>query len=228
MKKTCLLLLSAVLLLLVLPLPVLADEPAKYNFASAQGSKDLNIPPGQEGSGYIYFYNIDGNRITHINLEVAQAPEGWQVEIQPPKGETQVEVSGQVTTVTENLYVEPSEPFPEEVEPPEGMVCIPVSTRGYAFAKEARINVKVPAGEEIGTKEEIVISATASWLGQGGAAAITQARDFKYTVEVVTNLPFEEKIITGGGIGKWWPAIAGAAVIIALMVAFLAVRRRRG
>ncbi len=206
----------------------MAEEDPKYSFASVQGAKELAVLPGDDVTGFVYFYNISGNRVTHINLEVAQAPADWQVEIQPPKGETQVEVSGQVTTVTENLYVEPSEPFPEEVEPPEGMVCIPVSTRGYAFAKEARINVKVPAGEEIGTKDEIVIAATASWLGQGGAAAITQARDFTYTVEVVTNLPFEEKIITGGGIGKWWPAIAGAAVIIALMVAFLAVRRRRG
>ena len=208
--------------------PAMAEEAAKYNFASSQGAKNIQVIPGGEGAGVVYFYNIDGNRITHVTLEIAQSPPDWQVEIQPPPGETQVEVNGQMITVTENLYIEPSEALTEEAEPPDGMICIPVATRGYALAKEARINVKVPAGEEIGTKEEIVIAATATWLGQGGAVALNQARDFTYTVEVVSDLPFEEKIIRGGGIGKWWPAIAGAAAIIAGMTVFLLIRRRRG
>ena len=96
MKKTCLLLVAlALLLFLALPLPVHADEEeAKYNFASAQGNKELRIPPGEESRGYIYFYNVDGNRITHISLEVSNAPSDWEVTVEPPLSETKVLVSG--------------------------------------------------------------------------------------------------------------------------------------
>jgi hypothetical protein len=150
------------------------------------------------------------------------------VEIQPPLGETQVEVDGQVVTVTENLYVEPSEASDEVIKDvPEGMVCIPVATRGYVLAKEVKIIVRVPDSEEIGTQEEITVAATASWLGQGGAAAITQARDFTYTVKVVSEVTeHQEKILDGGN--KWLPWVAGAAAIVIIaLVTLLYVRRRR-
>jgi hypothetical protein len=178
----------------------------------------------------MYFYNIDGNRITHVTLEVSQAPARWQVEVQPPLAETQVEVNGEVMSVTENLYVEPSEASGEEIKSvPEGMVCIPVATRGYALAKEARINIQVPESEKIGTTGEITISATASWLGQGGAVAFKQSRDFKFTVEVVSEkTEYRERILSGGGIGKWWPAIPGGLIVIAgAILGLLYIRKKR-
>jgi len=60
----------ALALLLALPSPALAQEAAKYNFASARGGKQITVTPGGEGEGVIYFYNIDGNRITHITLSL--------------------------------------------------------------------------------------------------------------------------------------------------------------
>ena len=191
-------LLIVVVFLLAVPLPVNADEePAKYNFASAQGAKDLQIPAGEEGRGYIYFYNIDGNRITHITLEVSQAPAGWEVSIEPPTSETQVLVSGIQTTVTENLYVEPTELLPEEPQDvPEGMVSIKVPGRGYALGKAAQINITVPEETPLGSTGEITIAAEAAWLGQTGAAAIKQTRDFDFTVMVVsTETGYSETII---------------------------------
>jgi hypothetical protein len=223
--------LLALTALIAMASPALADEPAKYNFASVQGAKEIGIVPGGEGAGKVYFYNIDGNRITHVTLEVSQAPAGWRVEIQPPPAETQVEVSGEVVSVTENLYVEPSEASSEEIKNvPAGMVCIPVATRGYALAKEARINIQVPESEKIGTSQEIVVSATAEWLGQSGAAAFKQSRDFKFTVDVVSEkTEYSEKVLSGGGgIGKWWPAIPGGIVVIAgVILGLLYIRKRR-
>ena len=72
--KRVLFIVVATTLLLARASPVLADE-ARYNFASAQGDKQISVTPGGEGKGVIYFYNIDGNRITHISLKVNQAPE---------------------------------------------------------------------------------------------------------------------------------------------------------
>ena len=196
MKKSCLLA-AVVMLLLTIPLPVRADEESKYNFASAQGGKGIAVMPGSEGKGVIYFYNIDGNRITHITLEVSQVPEDWDVEIDPPMHDMQVEVSGRVVTVTENLYVEPSEALTEEpTEVPEGMVSITVPTRGYVLAKAVYIIVRVPEDEEIGTTGDIIVSAEAFWLGQTGAAAVKQARDFEFSVEVISGEEeFTETII---------------------------------
>jgi hypothetical protein len=209
----------------------LAEEPARYNFASVQGSQNIQILPGSDGTGNMYFYNIEGNRITHVTLEVSQAPLGWQVEIQPPLGETQVEVNDQVVTITENLYVEPSEASSEVIKDvPEGMVCIPVSQRGYALAKEAKILVQVPAAEEIGTEGEITVSATACWLGQGGAVAFSQSRNFNFTVEVVSEVTeYQEKILEeDGGAAKWLPWVAGAiAIVLLALVTLIYTRRKR-
>ena len=187
----------AAALLLVLASPVLAEDEANYNFASAQGSKQLRAAPGQESEGVIYFYNIEGNRITHISLEVSKAPDNWKVEIDPPQHEIQVDVSGRIITVTENLYVEPSEALAEEPEEvPGGMVCIKIADLGYVLAKAVHISIQVPETAEIGTKGDIAIAAEASWLGQSGAAAIKQARRFDFFVEVTSGeTEYRETII---------------------------------
>ncbi|MGD9143089.1 MAG: hypothetical protein PVG61_04510 [Dehalococcoidia bacterium] len=198
MKKLCLFLTLTIILLLALPLPVHADEEeAKYNFATAQGNKELGIPYGSQGFGSIYFYNIDGNRITHILLEVSQAPEGWSVSIEPPTGQTQVSVSGMPVTVTENLYVEPGELYQEEpASVPEGMISIKVPGRGYTLGKEARIKITIPETETPGTTGDITIAAEAFWLGQSGSAAVKQARDFDFHVTVTSGITgYTEEVI---------------------------------
>jgi hypothetical protein len=230
MKYLCLLAV-VVLLPLTYALSAYADEPAKYNFASAQGNKEIRVVPSGEGTGSIYFYNIDGNRITHIVLEIIQSPAGWQIEIQPPLGETQVDINGQVVTVSENLYIEPSGLFNEEAgDTPEGMVCISVPDRGYALAREAKIIIKVPASEPVGSRGEVILSATAQWLGQNGAVAIKQNRDFNFSVEVVAEAAgFKEKVLDSeDNGGKWLPAIFGAGGFILLVsIITLYIRRRR-
>jgi hypothetical protein len=248
MKKFCLLSLAA-LLFLALGLPVQADEPAKYNFASAQGDKDLKIQPGKEGEGAIYFYNIDGNRITHITLAVGKAPAGWEVSIDPALTRTQVSVSGMPVTVEENLYMEPSVLLLDEPQSvPEGMVSIKVPGRGYALGKLARIIIKVPESAPLGSTGEITISGEAAWLGQSGAAAVKQARDFSFNVTVFSGqTEYSETIIgeksevTAGQTPEktaeaataetptsntmWiWIVVACAVIIIALGI--IIIRRR--
>jgi hypothetical protein len=226
--------LLALITLLMVSSAALAQEPARYNFASAQGSHEIKVTPDGESPGSIYFYNIDGNQITHIVLEVSQAPANWQVAIQPPLGETQVDIGGQIVTVNENLYIEPSQVLSEKAEDtPSGIVCITIPQRGYALAKEAKIIVRVPGTEKIGTKGDIIISATAQWLGQSGAVAIQQNRDFNFSVEVIAKTTgIQEKILgktgTSGDTGKWLPVIIGAAVVVlGAMLILLYIRRRR-
>jgi len=228
----------AALLLMALSLTAYAeDDAAKYNFASAQGDKELRVSPGGEGRGYIYFYNIDGNRITHISLEVGKAPQGWEVSIEPALAETEVLVNGQMVTVLENLYVEPSELLSEEPQDvPAGMVSIKVPGRGYTLGKQAQVVVKVPESVSIGSMGEITIAAEAAWLGQTGSAAVKQARDFDFTITVVSESnEYSETIIgeqggkeTSNQITRWLPAIvAGAVVILGIILVPRFIRRRR-
>ena len=226
---------------LVLALPSLAwaeDEPATYNFASAQEDSSLTITASDtETYSHIYFYNVDGNRITHITLEVAQAPEGWEVEIDPPLHDQQVSFGGDIITVTENLYAEPTELAFEEIEDvPEGMVCLTLPNRGptpeepgYCLAKKVTITITVPESVEVNTSNPVEILATAAWLGQTGAAAVAQTRDFDFTVRTVYEVT-DETIITGGegfDVGRWLPVIIAVAIVIVAAILLPRFSRRR-
>jgi len=171
------------------------EEDAKYNFGSAQGAKELTISPGSEAVTKLFFYNIYGNRITHIILDVGEAPKGWDITIEPALHETSVVVSGVPTTVEENLFVQPpsdvSESMPDDI--PEGIEYIS-SPVGFVGAKPVLIKIKVPEDAKLGTVAKISIDGVASWLGQTGTAAITQGRSFEYTV-TVASAEFSETIL---------------------------------
>jgi hypothetical protein len=171
-------------------------QDARYNFASAQGEKRIAVTPGGQASGVLYFYNAEGNRITHINLAVVDAPSKLAVEIDPPPGEIELEIGGSRVVVSENLYVEPAPTLFQPVrDVPDGSACIGLGENRYAVAKVARVVVRAPEGTPLGPAGPLRVSAEASWLGQTGAAAMKQARDFDFTIEVVASGPVAERVI---------------------------------
>jgi len=171
-----------------------AQEAPKYNFASMQSDKSLSLAPGEQGITKLYFFNIDGNRITHIPLSIGEAPDNWDISFEPALHTTTVSVSGVPTTFTENLFVEPSEAVDEVPKNvPEGIEYISTAV-GFVGAKSVEIRIKVPVNEKLGTVGKITIDAVASWAGQTGAAAITQARSFDYTITVLSK-EFTETIL---------------------------------
>ena len=162
-----------------------SGEPARYNFASVQGASSLQVVPGGEARATICFYNIDGNRTTHITLEIAQAPDSWDVQIDPPLSDTEIQFGGQTIAVAENLHVEPTGLSAEEIEDvPGGTVLLRVGNRGYTLAKEATITIRVPESARADTTGQVKITAVASWLGQEGQASICQTRDFSFSVNI--------------------------------------------
>lgn len=171
------------------------EKEAKYNFGSAQGAKELTISPGDEISTKLYFYNIFGNRNTHIALSVGDVPENWDVSIEPALHKITVSVSGVSTIIEENLYLRPpsdvADTIPDDI--PEGIEYISSSV-GFIGAKPVLIKIQVPDDEKLGTVAKITIEAVASWLGQSGTAAITQSRSFDYTITVASK-EFTEEII---------------------------------
>ena len=146
------------------------EERAIYNFASIQTGSNLKVTAGDEANTQIGFYNVDGNRTTHITLVVAEAPEGWEVEID----------SALTVEVTE-LMEEPV----EQLE--EGTKSVVLGSRGYTVARIANIKINAPEDVEEGTIGEIKITVKAEWLGQTGQVAICQIRNFNYSVEVISD-----------------------------------------
>jgi len=174
---------------------VFAQEATRYNFASLQSGNILSIPQGRTGIGNIYFYNVDGNRITHIALEIVESPDNWNISIEPELHTATYNISGLIVEIDENVFVEPSflsdKPLDESY--------IQIGDRGYAPAKAVDIIVKIPADEIPGKKEKIVVRTNAQWLGQTGAAALGQSRDFTYTVNVLAageEVPLVQENIT--------------------------------
>jgi len=191
--------LFVIILLASISILAQAQEDAKYNFGSAQADKELKINPGGEITTKLYFYNIYGNRITHIKLEVSESPENWIISLTPDAHDTEVDVSGVLTTVNENLYVEISEAvdeIPENV--PEGIEYISSSV-GYIGANPVEIKIKVPENENYGSYN-LRIDASAFWLGQQGTAEIQQSRSFEYKIDLVSEIFYEKPVTKDGEI----------------------------
>ena len=193
MKRYNLLVVLPVLFLaLWQPGPVMSQQEAVYNLASIQPDKRIEIEPGGYGSGLIYFYNVDGNRDTHIKLEVSRSPANWEVEIQPSAQDIVIDTANGSILLIENLCVEPSTLQPEKITGlTDGSECIAVSDRGYAVAKVACVTIRVPESAKAGDTGEVAVTAQAMWLGQEGAASIRQTRDFVFSVELLLVDPGE-------------------------------------
>jgi len=162
-----------------------AQEAPKYNFGSMQAASQFSLKPGQEIETKLYFYNIYGNRPTHIKLSLVEKPKNWQVTIEPDVKSKEYEVSGQIVTVEENLVVYPSNASEEPGENIEEVEWIS-SKVGYIGANFVKIRIKVPESEEVGRTEKIKINAVAFWLGQTGSISLQQERDFEYTIKTTT------------------------------------------
>lgn len=173
-----------------------AQESAKYNLGSAQGAEDLTVSSGNDVVAKIYFYNVFGNRTTHIALSVATAPGDWGIEILPELTTETYDVAGVLTDVNENLAVEADEIVDEvPAEGREGFTFIPApNVGGFIPAKEVWVTISVPVDEEIGKTFSVKIDAEATWLGQLGTVAFKQGRTFEYNITIIAEEFYERKV----------------------------------
>ncbi len=192
MSKTILL-----LIFFILTPIALADDAPKYNFATTQANPTISIQPGDTISvPAIYFFNIYGNRITHVSLSLTSAPNGWNVKLEPEMHQIQVNISGTIVNASENLYVAPSQPVKEVPSPvPEGMAYLTLGgVDGNVPAKIAYLNITVPADTPLGGTYTISVKAVGSWFGQAGTLAFSQERSFDFKVQTVTHSFTEEEV----------------------------------
>lgn len=177
---------------------VLAEEGPKYNFGTTAASGTILLEPGQNMKvPAIYFFNVFGNRITHVSLTLTDYPKGWNVKIEPELHEVQVNISGTIVTSTESLYASPSQAVAEIPEKPdEGTQYITLGgIEGYVPAKTAYLNITAPPGTPLGGSYTISVSAVGSWFGQAANVALSQERSFNFEVKTVTHSFSEEVVV---------------------------------
>jgi hypothetical protein len=174
-----------------------AEEAPKYNFATTQVNPTITIQPGETlRVPAIYFFNIYGNRITHVSLSLTSFPKGWNVNLEPEMHEIQVNISGTIVTANENLYVPPSQPVKEvPAVVPEGMVYLTLGgVEGNVPAEVAYLNITAPPDTPLGSTYSISVKAVGSWFGQAATLAFSQERSFDFKVQTEAH-KFTEEII---------------------------------
>lgn len=174
-----------------------AVHAAAYNFGTMQGAKVIKLEPGEEGELEIYFFNIHGDRITHVTLDVTDRPTGWETSIDPPLHNQTVDIQGGLIQIQENLYAEPLKTVPEKPAViPEGMDYRTMAgVEGFVLVKIVKIKVKVPEDAELWKSYGIVVKGVAEWYGEGGMVALNQVREFSFTVNTVKH-EYTETIVT--------------------------------
>jgi hypothetical protein len=169
-------------------IPVVAEiEEPRYDFGTIQTIRSMDVVRGYTYSIKLHFFNVYGNRVTHVTLSVVEAPPEWNVRIKPELSVYQWNISGVLTNVTENLWVEPMPTVREIPSPvPEGMEYITDPRGGgrYVPTKVAEVIFDVPEDAEL-KSYPIRVDAKADWYGQAGMVTFSQARSFSFTVRTV-------------------------------------------
>jgi hypothetical protein len=214
-----------VLPIFILAVAVVSSQP-QYSFGTMQRDQEINILRGDSYTTEMYFYNVFGNRITHVLLSLTGDHPEW-AKIEPEVHVAQFEVAGQICNSTENLYVEPMGFVKKEgaPEPPEGVVYIQAPMRGDSWipAKVAKLTISVPEDAELGSYS-FKVSAVASWFPETGCVAeaaagamLQQARDFDFTIHVLYPGEFYERPVTPPA-PPFWEQIPTEYIIFAVVI----------
>lgn len=211
-------------------------EGGEYNFGTMQAQKFIAVEPGKSADATLYFFNVHGNRDTHVSLALTNVPQGFSAEIIPAVHNASYNVSGIVVETQENLVavVTPKELLPKQkpdVIPP-GMEYITMGgIEGFVPAQVVTIRLTAPADAPLWTNYKLRVSAVAGWfdVGSTGAISVKQARDFDYDVRVVTKEYSEERVENNGLQFESWMLWVAAIIVLAIVLAayFLVFAKKR-
>jgi len=202
---------------------------AAYNLGTMQKDKVIEVEPGKSATTKIYFYNIWGNRITHIKLDLVEKPD-WNIEMQPELHNVTLNVTGIIIHVEENLYTVPCSidgkwcPT-DDTKPMEGVEYLTASgVDGKVPAKYVTITVHAPSGTPLWKEYPLKIVATANWYGEAGMVALSQQRDFDYTIKTITR-EYSEQIVEEKKNG--WIYVGIFAIMVAVILIILLIKKRK-
>lgn len=212
---------KAIILLLLLLVSTIAFaqdasfDDGQYNFASLQIDHAVSVSPGNSTVTKLYFYNIFGNRITHVKLSISEFPQGYTVTMAPAVHQQPYSVAGTTVFVEENLFAEPTprdslpQTKPNDTADVEYIQAPSIS--GWIPAKPVKITISAPPGAPIGQTGTVKVIGTANWLGNAGTVSLNQEREFTFTVTTVAPPNTIEVPITGSIIATPTPSVNATA-----------------
>lgn len=208
-------------------------------------SMDARAIPGQTVIATWNFYNLYGDRTTHIKVSLAEGPD-WQVSYEPALHEANYEVMGVEQTIEENVAVEVIpvvDSIPEII--PEGIDYVKhPKEAGYIPVKPVRIYIKIPEDAELWKNYDLVFEAVGNCFMEPGAVMPAVATQLKLSIKTISGGYYEKEIpeekegpariageagITGAVIGplKENKLVAFLFLIIILLVVMIIVNTKK-
>ncbi len=194
------------------------------------------VKPGTEVLVVWNFYNLYGDRTTHISVTKTSGPD-WDIRYEPTFHEEQYEISGVVTPMNENLAVENSSvvlEIPSTI--PEGMDYVKHPSKdGYIPVKTLKIYIKVPANAKLWENFGFTFQAKGDCFTEPGAVIPAVATEMK--VNITTTTEFSEKKVsdkkgiielTGGIIGaNLTTGLIAFGIIALIIIVFLILKMKK-
>lgn len=193
--------------------------------------------PDQEVLIIWNFYNLYGDRMTHIIVDKINGPD-WEIKYDPPLHEEKYDISGVITSKTENLAIENNSvvlTIPEN--PPKDIIYIKhPNQEGYIPAKQIKIYIKIPEDAEIWQNYRFTFEAKGDCFSEPGA--VIPAIATQLNVDVTPKGEFYEKSvkeekelsgITGAVIGSnaTTSIFIVTTILLAVILLFLLIKKRK-
>ncbi len=209
-------------------------------------SMEARAKPGQEVLATWNFYNLYGDRITHISVSKIQGPD-WEIRYEPSLHEESYEVSGVIEKISENVGVEKSSVVLEiPANPPEGMDYVKhPNQEGYIPVRPVKIYITIPDDTELWEDYKFVFEAKGNCFTEPGAVIPALATQLELTItpttefyeKPVTEEPEDEVTEEKQGIARITGAVAGtnlaagmlgiSTIILIIVILFLVVRVKK-
>lgn len=156
---------------------------------------DARAKPGQEIVATWNFYNLYGDRITHISVSKIEGLD-WEIRYEPSLHEESYEVSGVIEKINENVGVEKSSVVLEIPEnPPKGMDYVKhPKQEGYIPVKPVKIYITIPDDAKLWKDYKFVFEAKGNCFTEPGAVIPALATQLELNVKTTTE--FYEKPVT--------------------------------
>jgi hypothetical protein len=236
MKKRCKLsIIFSILILSSLFLSLTFVDAACSLGATPLGA-GAKVKPGTEVLVVWNFYNLYGDRTTHITVTKTSGPD-WDIRYDPAFHVEEYEVSGVVSNMSENVAIENSSVVLEiPADIPEGMDYVKHPSKdGYIPVKTLKIYISVPKNAKLWESTGFTFQAKGDCFTEPGAVIPAVATEMK--VNITTTTEYSEKKVsdkkgildlTGGVIGiNLTTGLIAFAVLAVIIIIFLILKMKK-
>lgn len=179
------------------------------------------------------FYNLYGDRATHITVSKISGPD-WTITYDPALHVQAYDVSGVIQNQTENLAIEnTSVVLTIPAVSPDGISYVKhPSLPGYIPVKQIKIYIKVPDNAKLGQNYGFVFQGEGNCFTEPGAVIPAAALQLKVNITTANDVFYEKPVanntgITGStvlGSGTINTILLITSIVLAIILVILLIR----